>query len=70
MDRTMTYYVALAFTRSEDEGGIVACEPVEATATTRSARQSHWPRRRGIAGPSRSRGLATRHLAILKTPSS
>ena len=28
----MTYYVALAFTRSEDEGGaIVACEPKEAS---------------------------------------
>jgi hypothetical protein len=49
MDRTMTYYVALAFTRSEEEGGIVACEPVEArsgdhairTAISLAAQEAH-----------------------------
>jgi hypothetical protein len=38
MARTVTYYVALAFTRSEDEGGIVACEPVEARSSDHAIR--------------------------------
>ena len=34
---TMTYYVALAFTRSED-GDIVACEPKEARSSNQAIR--------------------------------
>ena len=34
---TMTYYVALAFTRSED-GEIVACEPKEARSSDQAIR--------------------------------
>jgi hypothetical protein len=30
---TMTYYVALAFNRSEDGGDIVACDPKEARSS-------------------------------------
>lgn len=36
---TMTYYVALAFTRSED-GGIVACEPKEARSADQAKRMA------------------------------
>ena len=35
---TMTYYVALAFTRSEDGGDIVACEPKEARSSNQAIR--------------------------------
>ena len=38
---TMTYYVALAFMRSEDEGGdIVACEPKEARSADQAIRMA------------------------------
>ena len=36
---TMTYYVALAFTRSED-GEIVACEPKEARSADQAIRMA------------------------------
>jgi hypothetical protein len=36
---TMTYYVALAFTRSED-GEIVACEPKEARSSDQAIRMA------------------------------
>ena len=36
---TMTYYVALAFMRSED-GGIVACEPKEARSSDQAIRMA------------------------------
>ena len=35
---TMTYYVALAFTRSEDGGDIIACEPKEARSADQAIR--------------------------------
>jgi hypothetical protein len=35
-----TYYVALAFTRSEEEGGIVACEPKEAPSADQAIRMA------------------------------
>jgi hypothetical protein len=50
MEGATTYYVALAFTRSEEEGGgIVACDPKEArsreqairTAVTLAAKEGH-----------------------------
>jgi len=37
---TVTYYVALAFTRSED-GDIVACEPKEAQSSHQAARMAN-----------------------------
>ncbi len=45
----MTYYVALAFKRSEDNGDIVACDPKEArsaeqairTASSLAAKEGH-----------------------------
>jgi hypothetical protein len=49
---SMTYYVALAFTRSEG-GDVVACEPKEAAVRNkRSAWPTRWRRRKGIAEPS------------------
>ena len=39
---TMTYYVALAFKRSEDEGGeIVACDPKEARSAEHAIRMAN-----------------------------
>jgi hypothetical protein len=35
---TMTYYVALAFERSEDTGDIVACDPREARSSEQAIR--------------------------------
>jgi len=35
---TMTYYVALAFKRSEDGGDIVACDPKEARSSEQAIR--------------------------------
>jgi hypothetical protein len=35
---TMTYYVALAFQRSEDGGDIVACDPKEARSAEQAIR--------------------------------
>ena len=56
----MTYYVALAFTRSED-GEIVACEPKEARSSDQAIRMASTRRRwMDIAEPSRSRGLVIR----------
>jgi len=37
---TMTYYVALAFTRSEDGGDIVPCEPKEARSSDQAIRMA------------------------------
>jgi hypothetical protein len=37
---TMAYYVALGFTRSEEEGGIVACEPKEARSADQAIRMA------------------------------
>jgi hypothetical protein len=37
---TMTYYVALAFKRSEENGDIVACEPKEARSADRAIRMA------------------------------
>ena len=37
---TVTYYVALAFTRTED-GNIVACEPKEAQSADQAARMAN-----------------------------
>jgi Asp/Glu/hydantoin racemase len=37
---TMTYYVALAFTRSEDGGDIIACEPKEARSADQAIRMA------------------------------
>jgi hypothetical protein len=39
---TMTYYVALAFKRSEDDGGeIVACDPKEARSAEQAIRMAN-----------------------------
>jgi hypothetical protein len=35
---TMTYFVALAFKRSEDNGDIVACDPKEARSAEQAIR--------------------------------
>lgn len=37
---TMTYYVALPFKRSEDDGDIVACEPREARSSDQAIRMA------------------------------
>ena len=37
---TMTYYVALAFMRSQEEGEIVACEPKEARSSDQAIRMA------------------------------
>jgi hypothetical protein len=37
---TMTYYVALAFTKSEDGGEIVACDPKEARSSDQAIRMA------------------------------
>jgi hypothetical protein len=64
----MTYYVALAFTRTE--GGTlsrVSRRRPEAR-TKRCAWPARWQRRTDIAGPSRSRGLVTLPLATSRMP--
>ena len=66
MMATMTYYVALAFMRSED-GSIVACEPKEACssdqairmASSLAAMEGHWSHRvRADRGPPNRRWSA------------
>ena len=37
----VTYYVALAFTRSEDGGDIIACEPKEARSSDQAIRMAN-----------------------------
>ena len=37
---TMTYYVALAFKRSEEDGNIVACDPKEARSSDQAMRMA------------------------------
>ena len=37
---TMTYYVALAFKRSEDGGDIIACDPKEARSSDQAIRMA------------------------------
>ena len=46
---TMTYYVALAFTRSED-GEIVACEPKEARSADQAIRMGTMAAEEGHCG--------------------
>ena len=46
---TMTYYVALAFMRSED-GNIVACEPKEARSSTSDWRRGSLAATEGHCG--------------------
>ena len=67
---TMTYYVALAFKRSEDGGEIVACDPKEARSAEQAIRMatSLAGKDTNIAGPSHSHGQATRLLATSRTP--
>jgi hypothetical protein len=36
----MTYYVALAFRKDEDDGGIVACDPREAQSSEQAIRMA------------------------------
>jgi hypothetical protein len=36
----MTYYVALAFTKSEDDGEVVACDPKEARSAEQAIRMA------------------------------
>ena len=41
LETTVTYYVALAFKRSEDDGGdIVACDPREARSSEQAIRMA------------------------------
>jgi hypothetical protein len=72
----VTYYVALAFKRSEDDGGEnVACDPKEARSPDQAIRMAGLlAKAEGHCGePSRSRELATPALGdfedavILKT---
>jgi hypothetical protein len=35
---TMTYYVALAFRKSDDDGNVVACDPIEARSPEQAIR--------------------------------
>ncbi len=53
---TMTYYVALAFKKSEDGGDVVACDPREACSSDQAIPvwPAHWRKRKDIAEPSRS----------------
>jgi hypothetical protein len=37
---SMTYYVALAFTKSEDDGEVVACDPREARSAEQAIRMA------------------------------
>jgi hypothetical protein len=64
---TMTYYVALAFMKSDSDGGdIVACEPKETRSSEQAIRVADsLARWTGIAGPSRFRGPAIRPSATL-----
>jgi hypothetical protein len=66
---TMTYYVALAFKKDEDEGGdIVACDPREARSSEQAIRMAaSLPWRKDIAEPSRFLAPVIRLLAILRT---
>ena len=65
---TITYYVALAFMRSED-GGIVACEPKEARSSDQAIRMAGSLAATGdIAELSRSRGLGTPLLETSTMP--
>jgi len=57
----MTYYVALAFKKSEDGGDIVACDPKEARSAEQAIRMASSLA--DIVEPSRSLGQATRLLA-------
>ena len=66
---TMTYYVALAFKRSEEGGDIVACDPKEARSPEQAIRMAGpLARVEDIAEPSRSRGPAIRRLATSRMP--
>jgi hypothetical protein len=63
---TITYFVALAFTKSED-GGIVAYEPKEARSSNQAIRMAgSLAEEEGHCGAIASRGLATRLLATLR----
>ena len=60
---TMTYYIALAFKRSEDGGDVVACDPKQARSSEQAIEWLATGSEEGIAEPSRSLGQATRLLA-------
>jgi hypothetical protein len=66
---TMTYYVALAFKKDEDEGGdIVACDPREARSSEQAIRMAaSLAVEEDIAEPSRFLAPVIRLLAILRT---
>ena len=66
---TMTYYVALAFKKDEDEGGdIVACDPREAHSSEQAIRMAaSLTVEKDIAEPSRFLAPVIRLLAILRT---
>jgi hypothetical protein len=49
----ITYYVALAFKRSEDNGDVVACDPKEARSADQAMRMAgslRWPKGRSCHG--------------------
>jgi hypothetical protein len=48
---TMTYYVALAFKRSEDGGDIVACDPKEARSSEQAIRMAGSPQNSARRSP-------------------
>jgi hypothetical protein len=66
----VTYYVALAFMKTEDDGGeIVACDPKEARSSEQAIRMAaSLAKHEGTAGPSRSREQAIRLLATSRMP--
>jgi hypothetical protein len=47
---TMTYYVALAFMRSQEDGEIVACEPKEARSSDQAIRMASTMATEGHCG--------------------
>jgi hypothetical protein len=64
----VTYYVALAFKRSEAMATLLrAIQRKRAALSRRSLWQAHWRGWKDIAEPLRSRGPATRLLATSRT---
>ena len=48
---TMTYYIALAFKRSEDGGDVVACDPKQARSSEQAIRMAgHLAAKEGHCG--------------------
>jgi hypothetical protein len=63
---TMTYYVVLAFKRSEDDGGeIVACDPLRSYRVLTDRRPGSW-RLRGCGDPEDNRRGGYRATIDLK----